>query len=115
MRQRQPLRQVSRVLRLPCFCYGARGTEPRARLAPVLLTLCPHLMPQAVRGPLDAPQLPRGRSAPSSPSPSCYSVLKTTWVTKKTVSTFLALSLQVKRYTKLMYNKCHELKNMGRG
>ena len=43
------------------------------------------------------------------------SVLKTTWVTKKTVSTFLALSLQVKRYTKLMYNKCHELKNMERG
>ena len=73
MRQRQPLRQVSRVLRLPCFCYGARGTEPRARLAPVLLTLCPHLMPQAVGGPLDAPQLPRGRSAPSSPSPSCHS------------------------------------------
>ena len=42
------------------------------------------------------------------------SVLKTTWVTKKTVSTFLALSLQVERYTKLMYNKWHELKNMGR-
>lgn len=79
-RQRKSLMRVSHLkLRLPCFCHGARGIDPRAR--PLSLDLLiPGPSPRVYPTPLrlwaarwDAPQLPRGWRAPLSLLPPTVS------------------------------------------